>query len=118
MLQAILIQTKGPLNGNVLEFEDFFLDVRNYYCGDNHGECRLTYSECLLLETLMKAQSETVSREVLANKLNGYSEHFSFRTVDSHISSIRKKIKNTALQIASIYSVGYRLQMAKRGGEQ
>ena len=114
LLQAILAQTKAPLMGNVLEFEDFFLDVKNYYCGDDHGEYRLTHSECLLLETLMRAQSETVRREVLANKLNGYSEHFSFRTVDSHISSIRKKIKNTALQIASIYSVGYRLQRAKK----
>ena len=114
LVKAVIAQIKGPLmDGNILEFEDLFLDVKNYYCSDDQGEYRLTRSECLLLETLMRAKNETVGREVLANKLNGYNrynDHISFRTVDSHICSIRKKIRSSGLSISSVYNVGYRLQ--------
>ena len=107
---AIIRQIKGNTRGNILEFADIFLDIKNHYCEDNHSEYKLTRSECLLLEALMQAQSETVSREILATKLSAHNDRISFRTVDSHICSIRKKIKNSELTIASVYNVGYRLQ--------
>ena len=110
LANAIMAQIKIPFNQNLLEFEDLFLDVRNCYCGDDYGEYKLTRGECIILEALMLSKNETVGREVLANKISRYNDQISFRTVDSHICSIRKKIKLSGLRITSIYNVGYRLQ--------
>lgn len=95
---------------NILELENFHLDSKNRYCWDDHFDSHLTHSECVLLEALMKYPGETISREILANKLSQYKDRISYRTVDAHICSIRKKIKNFNISIISIYNIGYRLQ--------
>ena len=108
--KAIIDQNCSSHGDHILEFENLYLDTKNHYCSDDHNEYRLTHSECIILETLIIKKSEIVNREILANKLSIYSKKISFRTVDSHICSIRKKIKKSGIAISPIYNVGYRLQ--------
>ena len=109
--QSVINQYQGTKNNNhILEFENFFLDSKNRYCGDDHFDSPLTHSECIILEALMQHTGETINREILANKLSQHKDRISYRTVDAHICSIRKKIKNSKLCIISIYNTGYRIQ--------
>lgn len=75
----------------------------------------LTSIEFRLLETLSKNKHKVVSREQLLK--NAYDDHrvVSDRTMDSHITKLRKKLSSIydGDPIQSVYGVGYRLQIAK-----
>ena len=67
--------------------------------------------ELEILMVLAKRAGDVVTREAI---LNSVQENEIFdRTIDSHMSHLRKKIRDVAgdaLQINSIYGVGYRLE--------
>lgn len=75
----------------------------------------LTSIEFRLLETLANNKHKVVSREQLLK--NAYDDHrvVSDRTMDSHITKLRKKLSSIydGDPIQSVYGVGYRLQIAK-----
>ena len=65
-----------------------------------------------ILAMLVKRGGEVVTREEILNGLEDSSEVFD-RTIDSHLSHLRKKLKEahlTQVQITPIYGVGYRLE--------
>jgi DNA-binding response OmpR family regulator len=68
--------------------------------------------EMEILILLSKKAGQIVSRESILNTVYQDSELYD-RTVDSHMSHLRKKIKEVAgdaIQINSVYGQGYRLQ--------
>lgn len=68
--------------------------------------------EMEILIILAKRAGDVVTRETILNMIQETSEIFD-RTIDSHMSHLRKKIREHAgdcLQINSIYGVGYRLE--------
>lgn len=73
----------------------------------------LTLIEYRLLSTLMSHCGSIVSRDELMQ--NAYSDHriVSDRTMDSHITKLRKKLQplTTAELIHSVYGAGYKFQM-------
>lgn len=72
----------------------------------------LTAIEFRILETLFAQRHKVVSRDLLQK--NAYTDHrvVSDRTMDSHITKLRKKLQQIHPQdiIHSVYGVGYRLQ--------
>lgn len=65
-----------------------------------------------ILIILAKRAGNVVTREKILSYLQESNEVYD-RTIDSHISHLRKKLKDVtdhALQISSIYGVGYRLE--------
>lgn len=79
--------------------------------GDN--SCNLTLIEFRLLETLLTNRHKVVSRDLLL--ANAYDDHrvVSDRTMDSHITKLRKKLADIydGDPIQSVYGAGYRLQI-------
>jgi DNA-binding response OmpR family regulator len=66
-----------------------------------------------ILLLLVRAQGDAVTREKILDML-GDSEGIYDRTIDSHLSHLRKKFKDAgaAIRIAAVYGIGYRLEDA------
>ncbi|MFT3982981.1 MAG: response regulator transcription factor [Lachnospiraceae bacterium] len=72
----------------------------------------LTYKEFELLLYLIENSKRVVSREELLNHLWGYECDVETRTVDIHIGTLRKKLKETGTTyIKTLRNVGYRFVM-------
>jgi two-component system phosphate regulon response regulator PhoB len=69
----------------------------------------LTSSEFKLISYFAKRPNQVFSREILVGIVSPENLDITDRTVDNHISSLRKKLKETQLEIKSIYSEGYKL---------
>lgn len=86
---------------------------RQYACvGDQCVE--LTSIEFRILETLLLNKQRVISRDLLLK--NAYTDHrvVSDRTMDSHITKLRKKLQPICNEdiIHLVYGVGYRLQIS------
>lgn len=85
---------------------------QQYACVDD--QCvELTSIEFRILETLLLNKQRVISRDLLLK--NAYTDHriVSDRTMDSHITKLRKKLQSICDDdiIHSVYGVGYRLQI-------
>jgi DNA-binding response OmpR family regulator len=70
----------------------------------------LTPLEFKILCFFVKNEDFVFERNQLIDEIWGNSVNVSDRAVDTHISNIRKKIKNTSHSIFSIYGAGYALR--------
>jgi len=71
--------------------------------------------EMEILIILAKKAGDIVTRESILSTLYESSDLYD-RTVDSHMSHLRRKLRDAAgksLQINSVYGLGYRLEWAK-----
>jgi phosphate regulon transcriptional regulator PhoB len=70
----------------------------------------LTSKEFELLRALIDAKGRVVSRETLLDNVWGYARSLDIetRTVDLHISQLRKKLGNMADRILTVKNAGYR----------
>jgi DNA-binding response OmpR family regulator len=72
-----------------------------------HGKpLELTGTEFRLLESLMEPVGRTQSREYLAERVLGRAYSAFDRSIDTHISNLRRKL-GTAIEIRSIRGAGY-----------
>ena len=87
-------------------------------------EVALTDVEFALLQTLMKSAGEVVERERLAEAVLGRRLHPFDRSLDMHISRLRRKLEETCSlgeRVKTIRGVGYQLAVPatrnRRGGQ-
>lgn len=109
-VKAVLRRTKT--NGQT-DTTPFYLDKDAVRACFNDKSVEITSIEFRILETLATNKHKVVSRDQLLK--NAYTDHriVSDRTMDSHITKLRKKLQNihTGEIIHSVYGVGYRLQV-------
>ena len=74
----------------------------------------LTTLEFKMFLYLIKHKDHVFSRDQLITAVWGPSVNVSDRTIDSHISHIRKRIVNSKLTIQSVYGAGYKLKDSKK----
>ena len=86
------------------------LDVRSRHCRCNGTDVELTRREFDLLTALLRYPGRIHTRPQLL-QLVWDTEHISTKTVDVHIASLRAKL-GTAISIATLRGVGYRLDAA------
>jgi two-component system, OmpR family, alkaline phosphatase synthesis response regulator PhoP len=72
----------------------------------------LTAKEFELLKTLLKAKGRVLSRDYLLDTIWGFDHaaDLQTRTVDVHIRTLRKKLKNSSKYIITVKNYGYRFQ--------
>ncbi|MFO7593117.1 MAG: response regulator transcription factor [Pseudomonadota bacterium] len=73
---------------------------------------KLTQKEFTLAHYLLSKHGQLVTREELLEKVWRQSTNLNTRTIDTHISRVRKKLKlhsEEGWQLVSIYQCGYRL---------
>ena len=85
-------------------------DQHSLLVGDKPIE--LTRTEFTLLHVLMSSAGHTFTRDELLEKTMGYAYEGMGRTLDTHISNLRKKIEpdpSNPTYIQTVYGVGYRM---------
>ncbi len=70
----------------------------------------LTHTEFELLKFLLEHQGVVFTRAQLLGNVWGYDADVYTRTVDAHISSLRKKLKGAGFSIKSVHKVGYKVE--------
>lgn len=74
----------------------------------------LTQLEFNLLVYLERRSGETVKRDELIKKVWGYSLLGDSRTIDTHIKSLRNKLKTHRDLIKTVWGFGYKFQQPKK----
>ena len=74
-------------------------------------ELDLTYSEFKMLEMLILNQGRVLSRKQITSFIQGEDVVVAGRTIDTHISSLRKKLGAYGNKIETIRGVGYRISI-------
>lgn len=105
-VNTLLRRTVGGTSG-IWEYRDIRMEdsVRKVFVGGR--EIVLTHREYELLKLFLSRPHEIFPRDVLLNSLWGYSCDFLTRTIDSHISTLRKKLGDAGSCIKSVPKVGY-----------
>jgi two-component system, OmpR family, phosphate regulon response regulator PhoB len=76
----------------------------------------LTAKEFDLLEQLMRARGNVLTREMLMNKVWGYHRQATSRTLDTHVRRLREKLGDEASHVETVQRVGYRMGRNKDTG--
>jgi len=94
---------------------DVKVDLNHHAVYTNGTQITLTPTEFRLLVILIREPRRTFTREQIIDKVFGYDFDGFDRTVDAHISNLRRKLEaNTERHeyINTIYGVGYRFSNA------
>ncbi|MBX7231459.1 MAG: response regulator transcription factor [Bdellovibrionales bacterium] len=71
----------------------------------------LTPSEFKLLKKLSLRPGQVFSRDQLIDEVWGISKYITQRTVDAHMSHLRKKIIKSNVKIETVLSIGYKISV-------
>jgi phosphate regulon transcriptional regulator PhoB len=95
-----------------LKIGELTIDFSKIQVGLKGRPIELTAKEFELLTTLIKAKSRVLSRDYLLDTIWGYDHAMEIqtRTVDVHIRTLRKKLKNEARRIITVKNYGYRFE--------
>jgi len=92
-----------------LHLRDLTLDPARREVTVNGAPVHLRGKEFDLLHCLLQNQELVMSRNQLLDLVWGYDFFGDTRTVDVHVASLRKAIKASAVQIETVWGVGYKL---------
>lgn len=98
-----------PAAGSVLMAGRLTLDRATHEVRLGEQEIQLTHTEFRLLESLMQAGGRVLSRQALISEAIGPGVAVTERTIDVHITSVRKKLDADAGLIKTVRGVGYRI---------
>lgn len=101
-----------------LQFGDYQFSIakRSIIHGDE--EIELTETEFELAEYLFKNSGRVLSRTAILEHVWNRGPEFNTRTVDTHISRLRKKlalVPENGWKLSSVYRYGYRLEQVEPG---
>ncbi len=110
-IKAILRRLqKPPEPSQILKFEFLEIDPHKIQVRIKGESVKLTRTEFNLLLALAEARGKVLSREVLLDKVWGYTFEGYARTVDTHIRRLRKKLGPAAKFIETVWGIGYRFR--------
>ena len=107
-----LAQRRQPAQPAARDMGGLALDVASRQVHVNGVELRLAPMEFDLLARLCRAPGEVLDRALLLEEVWGYEHAGYARTVDSHVTRLRRKLSNAQWSgaIATVHGVGYRLE--------
>lgn len=114
-VRAVLRRTardRDDAGPGVLEAGPFAVDLRRRTISVSGAPVTLTPTEFRLIALLVREPGRTFSREQIIDRVFGYDFDGFDRTVDAHMSSLRRKVDavpGTAKLIQTVYGSGYRL---------
>lgn len=97
--------------GKVFSYGDISIDLEMHKVMAAGEEVTLTVKEFELLLLFIKKPRKVFNRNQLLNSIWGYESDSYTRTVDAHISSLRKKLGAAGKAIRSVPKVGYGLDV-------
>ncbi len=94
---------------------EYVVDLETRTVHVNSVELTLTPTEYRLLVYFMNANRRTVSRDQIIDNAVGYEFDGFDRTIDTHISNLRRKLEkatNGERHLKTVYGIGYRFEAA------
>lgn len=109
-VMALLKRAKGMVRDEVMTVGRINLDPYRCTVFVNDSEVLLAPLEFGLLKILMENQEKAISRESLLIRLWGYDFDGNDRVVDNHVKKLRKALGDSAVQIKTVFKMGYKLE--------
>jgi DNA-binding response OmpR family regulator len=118
-MRAVARRSQAPLPAkeSTLSFKDLRLDLAAYRAFKNDEELELTNKEFELMRMLMMRPGALVRRDEVVRAIWNMSLGESGKTLDVHVSGLRKKLGDEArhpMYIETVRSVGFRLAAESR----
>lgn len=111
-IEAALRRSKGYKNGNLtsqlISHEELMVDLKGHVVKVDGTTVNLTRKEFLLLSLLMQNKGQVFSREQLLDNIWGLESEGTARTVDTHIKTLRLKLKSAGSYVQTVWGVGYK----------
>lgn len=111
-VRANLRRVSRPENtvSSVQFYKDLKVDANNYKAYLKDEELKLTLKEFELLNLLLENKEQVLTRDTILNRVWGYEYIGETRTVDVHITNIRRKIGEYGDNIETVRGIGYRFK--------
>ncbi|HSD63992.1 MAG TPA: response regulator transcription factor [Ignavibacteriaceae bacterium] len=97
---------------NKIKIGQLDVNFQNYTAAKENESLTMTHKEFEILHYLWKHRNQTVSRDDLLEKIWGYEESPTTRTVDNFILKLRQKIEgdpNHPKILITVHGIGYKL---------
>ena len=106
-----LTRRQGQVIFETLELGDLSLNLESHDLACGSKSINLSFKEFSLMNILMANKGQTVSKELLIEKVWGIESSAVDNNVEAYISFLRKKLKflGSKAQIETLRKVGYRL---------
>lgn len=112
-LRAVARRARGPRERvSRMEYRDVVVEFGKHRVLKGGRELQLSNKEFELLRMLMEARGEVVHRADLASAIWGSSVVVASKTLDVHVSSLRRKLGDDPRRpryVATVWGVGFRL---------
>ncbi len=109
-IQKLLDRREKQAASSFLKADSLLLDLEAHTAKLSEKTLELTATEFRLLAHLMGNRGRVQTREILLDRVWGYSFEGYSRTIDTHIRRIRKKLKSHQNLIETVRGVGYRFK--------
>ena len=110
-IKAMLRPPPPPPPVEEYTFGDVYINFKKQEAMKNRKPFKLTAREFEILKFFVQHEGEVVSRYTLLNKVWGYENFPSTRTIDNFILSLRKEIEDNASKpkhLITVHTVGYK----------
>jgi len=97
--------------GDILKTDSLVINRNNYTVMDQGEEIILSPKEFELLSLLVQNKNNVLTRAFILDQIWGYDYYGDFRTVDTHIKKLRKKLIKSHEQIKTIVRIGYKFEV-------
>ena len=94
-------------SGSIINIKGLSIDINKREVQVNKKPISLTFSEYQILIMLVENLGKIIQKKEINKNIFNINEEIDSRTVDTHIHSIRKKIKESKCIINTIRSVGF-----------
>ena len=109
-IKAIMRRIK-PMSGDVvLKYKNIYLDQDRRICLVDEENVELTFKEYELLRLFLCNLGIVLTRDIIMETVWGTDFAGESRTVDMHIKTLRKKLKEAGSLIITVRNVGYKLE--------
>ncbi len=104
---------RGEEENELIEYGPISVDTGVHAATLEGRPLQLTVTEFKLLSALVAAEGKVLSRPALISRAMGPGVTVTERTIDVHVTSIRKKLGQQSALIRTVRGVGYRVQLAE-----
>lgn len=113
LMARIKAISKRNKKGNIFRYEDLVIDYMGHTVSIDDNELQLTPKEYEILCFLVDNKNIAISREMILNKLWGYSFYGDERTIDTHIKKLRNSLGKYRDLITTVRGMGYKFEIKK-----
>ncbi len=109
-VKALLRRSSGMEEEQCIEYKNIVLHVKQHKVTIEGEICELTYKEFKLLKLFLLNAGIVLSRDIIMEKIWGMDYEGESRTLDMHIKTLRRKLKDSGELIKTVRNVGYKLE--------